>query len=223
MVLALQSSWRSVGSGVTLHWLLTSALDKGQWSTSRPGQITPGKEPHLDLRALLDGMKRLCWELNSESSEPVANSIYWLGYRDSNYTKRQTRITFLFLKCVYSKNWKVSILYTNEKPIGGSPSLLTQEHPQKLGRISWNPPSLYPISSGIELRPWKRDRHAQDISQQVQTACHILSFDLNLIFQLAAEHNETPSLYVTSKAESLKPNKILGFHRRQNSYLGVQC
>ena len=33
------------GKKLQLHSFLTSTLDAGEWSTSRPGHITPAKEP----------------------------------------------------------------------------------------------------------------------------------------------------------------------------------
>jgi hypothetical protein len=39
---------------VYIYIFLTSALAGGEWSASRPGRITPGKDP----RAGLDGVKK---------------------------------------------------------------------------------------------------------------------------------------------------------------------
>ena len=128
--------------------------------------------------------KLLLVELNPESSEPIAKSVYcaieiWT-------TPMNKRKQHSYFQNVSSLKTRRSLSCTpTAKSIGISRSLLTQKHPQKIRRTSWSPPSLYPIFRGIELLPWKRDRLAQDISQQVQMSCHILSFDLKLIFQLA--------------------------------------
>jgi hypothetical protein len=47
------------GVEVYFQAFLTSALDRGEWSTSSPGYITPGEEPRysLDKRLNLDTVK----------------------------------------------------------------------------------------------------------------------------------------------------------------------
>jgi hypothetical protein len=40
---------------VQLHTFLTSALDTGQWLTSRPDRFAPGKEPQYPLNWRLNG------------------------------------------------------------------------------------------------------------------------------------------------------------------------
>jgi hypothetical protein len=40
---------------VEIHIFLTSALAGGEWSASRPGRFTPGKEPRYSLDRRLDG------------------------------------------------------------------------------------------------------------------------------------------------------------------------
>jgi hypothetical protein len=37
------------GVDVYIHILLTSALDGGEWSASRPGRSTPGKEAPVPI------------------------------------------------------------------------------------------------------------------------------------------------------------------------------
>jgi hypothetical protein len=54
------------GVDVQIHIFLTSALVGGEWSTSRPGRFTPGKEPPVpiviggwvDPRAGLDDLEK---------------------------------------------------------------------------------------------------------------------------------------------------------------------
>jgi hypothetical protein len=43
------------GVDVQLHSFLTSKLDGVEWSVSRPGRLTPGKEPLVPLDRRLDG------------------------------------------------------------------------------------------------------------------------------------------------------------------------
>jgi hypothetical protein len=38
------------GADVESHAFLTSALDGGEWSVSRTGRFTPGKEPLVPIR-----------------------------------------------------------------------------------------------------------------------------------------------------------------------------
>ena len=46
--LSLSTSWKRIGgTAVYLHWFLTSALDGGEWSTSRLRRFTPGKGPGI--------------------------------------------------------------------------------------------------------------------------------------------------------------------------------
>jgi hypothetical protein len=80
---------------VQLHVFLTSTLDGGEWSASRPGRFTPGvRAPgtHLiggceDPRASLDAVaKRKNPIIEFPGSitlvvQPVAQSLSWLTYR----------------------------------------------------------------------------------------------------------------------------------------------
>jgi len=50
------------GSGGTAPLILTSALDGGEWSTSRPGRFSPGKELQYQL------YRRLARSQNQEES-----------------------------------------------------------------------------------------------------------------------------------------------------------
>jgi hypothetical protein len=45
------------GIEVYFHSFLTSVLDSGEWSTSRPGRFTPGKEPRYLLNRRLGGSR----------------------------------------------------------------------------------------------------------------------------------------------------------------------
>jgi hypothetical protein len=73
--MSLTTPWRHIGgTEVQLHSFLTSALDGGEWSTSRSGRFTPGKETRYLLNRRLGGSQRrsgrfwrklgLCWDLN---------------------------------------------------------------------------------------------------------------------------------------------------------------
>jgi len=69
---------------------LTSALDGGGWSTSRPGRLTPGKKPGIHCirgwvgpRAGLDGcrLSRPPPEFDSRTVQPVANLYTYYAVR----------------------------------------------------------------------------------------------------------------------------------------------
>ena len=57
--MSLYTSWRNIrGTEVQLHSLLTSAIDRGERSTSRPGRFTPRKEPPYPWREGWVGPRR---------------------------------------------------------------------------------------------------------------------------------------------------------------------
>jgi hypothetical protein len=54
--LFLSTPWRhTAGVEVSLYPFLTSALDGGEWSTSRTVRVTPGKEPGYPLNSKVAG------------------------------------------------------------------------------------------------------------------------------------------------------------------------
>lgn len=79
MKLSLKTWW----SGGILRSFLTSALDKGKWSASRPSRITAGKEP-LDKHRIEDFMSPTAGLLASKRrkiswtcQESIQNSWYF--------------------------------------------------------------------------------------------------------------------------------------------------
>jgi hypothetical protein len=82
------------GVEVQLHVLLTSALDGGQWSTSRPGCFTPGErspDVRLDMRLGgpqgrydRDGKDKKQISVPTGNRTTVVQSVdqwlYWLSY-----------------------------------------------------------------------------------------------------------------------------------------------
>ena len=66
-VLSTLSS-RIVGEGLVLHSFLTSALDGGDWWTSRPGRCTPGKESRYPLNRTLGGPQNRSGRYREEES-----------------------------------------------------------------------------------------------------------------------------------------------------------
>jgi hypothetical protein len=88
---------------------LTSALDRGEWSTSHPGRaLPPGKGPSVPIvgthwiggwvgpRAGLDGGARrkiLCLCRGSNPDRPArSQTLYCLSYRGSTKTKQQLKL-----------------------------------------------------------------------------------------------------------------------------------
>jgi hypothetical protein len=73
-------------SGDITPVFLTSALDGGEWSASRSGRFTPGKEPPYSLYRRLDKPGSLCGSCEKDKisytcrqSNPCHPSPYWLS------------------------------------------------------------------------------------------------------------------------------------------------
>jgi hypothetical protein len=56
------STWGRVVGVVQLQAFLTSALDRGEWSTLRPGRFTPGKDPRYPLNRRLGSPQSKSWK-----------------------------------------------------------------------------------------------------------------------------------------------------------------
>jgi hypothetical protein len=83
-----------VETGYSSYSLLTSAIDGGEWSSSRPGRALPrGKDPRYPLYRRLGGSQRLCAQRIEEKSLPLpgieprspgrpvcSQTLYWLSY-----------------------------------------------------------------------------------------------------------------------------------------------
>jgi len=55
----MKACWGRRGIVPLIVYLVT-ALDGGEWSTSRPGRFTPGKETHYRLNMRLGGLQSQC-------------------------------------------------------------------------------------------------------------------------------------------------------------------
>jgi hypothetical protein len=89
--------WIRMGSGGIAPWFLTSALDGGEWFTSRPERFTPGENhPRCPLDGRLGGSQSRSGRPNRESNSARSPSLYGLSYPGSyvslpvqNMAKRQ--------------------------------------------------------------------------------------------------------------------------------------
>jgi hypothetical protein len=84
---------------VRIYVFLTSALDGGEWSASRPGRFTPGKSPRYPLDKKLDGTRTSLEEVKKRKILPPpglelhllgrpagSQSLYRLRYPGSEQT-----------------------------------------------------------------------------------------------------------------------------------------
>jgi hypothetical protein len=65
-----------LGSELQLHSFLTSALDGGEWLTSRSGRFTPGKEPRYPVNRRLAGLWVYILELDARSVQRTSTRKY---------------------------------------------------------------------------------------------------------------------------------------------------
>jgi len=81
--------WKRIeGVEVSLHAYLTSALDGGEWSASRPGRFTPGKgvtvthwiRGWVGPRAGLGAVAKRKILVPTGNRTPIIQSLYWLSY-----------------------------------------------------------------------------------------------------------------------------------------------
>jgi hypothetical protein len=104
--LSLTPPGRHVGAvEVRLHSLLTSALDVGGWSTSRPGRFVPGRDPQHPLHRSLGGPQ--CW-----SGRFGEETVFCL-YRDSNPGRTglgRILVSIYFIKELLTSETRISYL-----------------------------------------------------------------------------------------------------------------
>ena len=67
---SLSTPWRNIGGVEVQFHSLTSALDGGQWLTSRSGRFTPGKETRCPLYSRLNGPQGRSGRLRKMSPPP---------------------------------------------------------------------------------------------------------------------------------------------------------
>jgi hypothetical protein len=114
------------GVVVQIHVFLISALDGGEWSASRPGRLTPGREPGthwiggwVGLRGDLDDMEKRKFlstselELRPLGRPAYSQPLYRLPYPGSSYifkfsekfsevVLRWSEFAFRFLSSMYT-------------------------------------------------------------------------------------------------------------------------
>jgi hypothetical protein len=135
------------------HSLLTSALDGGEWSASRPGRALPrGKDPRYPLDRRLDGPQSRSGhrgyrknplplpgiEPQSPGRPVRSQTLYWLSYPGPSCGKTEDRKNIPNLKPVISKSWRLWFSQFTRWP--RNTRLLFK---QPLGLLDTEPDNLY--------------------------------------------------------------------------------